>query len=318
MLVMFSPPVLQYQNQNNLIGNRPIQSLDAPLKVNRNIVSPLFAEELANSSNVLPPELIRHNQIARDMYDYDYYNRFKHGGHFFLEPEVVYTLGGQRNMVLPDPYSSPELRFHNFHVSGFTNTPWADWDWPSDAHEGKSVTVSNLNDIYGIVDEFTGRNNARARVYLTPKGAHAAIISHRATPQQFQDSGLFDQLNVDKNYQEIAVQGKSAPQEYLDKGFVPQSAFNVRVSQKDRPGDPIQDFVGFYLGDVGNAIPDPENLRLVNKYHDEAIRRALVDKNINAAKEAAAVLEQGNHLAGLPLKFREPVEMALDSLLKAI
>lgn len=314
------------------------------LKVNFNEVEPIFKQEIIKPVKALRPEQVVHNNIVKGMYEQDYYAKLKAGAPLFIEPEIMYSLAGQRFHGAPAAPDNrrlfgvadglanvhqreaaaqdirnqiiqpPGIRdTHVFHVAGFNNTPWADWDWPSDAHHGKSVTVGNLNDIYGLLDEFTAKNNALARVYLTPKGAHAAILSHRMGPVEFNERGLFDQLNPDEYYKEIAIKGKDAPKRFMEQGFIQQPVFNVRVSPKKRPGDPVGDFVAYELGTIGSGRPHPENLRQVERYHDHAVARSLLHANYDPTVEASKVL--GNQLAGLPSKFRDPIEQALDAYL---
>lgn len=297
------------------------------LGVNRNFVEPLFPEELAKLSQQLTPEQIRHNEVVKQLYDKNHFFSYKHGAPVYIEPDILYNVAGRQVHHTPDPYSSMEVRNTNFHVTGFNKTPWADWDWPSDEHlaDSKSVTVGNLNDVYGLVDEFVNRNKAKARLYLTPKGVHAAILSHRMTPQEFYDANLFDQLRPDGMYKELALKGKPVPnpekiydtdlRQRVQQYFIQQPTFNVRVSPKDRPGDPIGDFVGFRLGELGDAMPDPENLRLVDRYHDQAIKRSLANASYDPIVEASKVL--GNQLAGLPSTFRDPIEQMLDAYLSS-
>lgn len=161
------------------------------------------------------------------------------------------------------------------YFTNFDRVPMGDWDFPDPIHPASSVNIDNLGDVYDRLNRFTHDNpGSRFKVYLTPGGVRAFDLTNPYTPQQYADSGFFEQLKVDPNYERFSLNRRlQLPQ----KPFLSNSAWASRVSGK--PSRP-EDFVAFPIDVLGKGLPNPENQRLITTYHDIPITRAITKEGL--------------------------------------
>lgn len=296
-----------------------MQSIMTTLKVNQNIITPLFDDILQKTMRTGAPDIVRHNKQVIDASDSGAFWNKQNGPSLYLEPSVTYNVGGKVKLVEDNDNTLlstlkgffqddtlPEYERSTFQVIGRSDVPMGDWDWPDNIHDTRSVTVNNLNDAYELIKDVAGKRNQTWDVYLTPGGVRADLMSHRMTPQQFADAGLFDELHIDPLYAQLS----QSPASYPDLSDYKQiNTFNTRVSQKPRPND----FVAYRLGRIGNAPINPYNKRIIDTYHINGIQKALANSDTNPYESVATLLSQ--QATGLPSSFISPVEQQLDQFI---
>jgi hypothetical protein len=169
---------------------------------------------------------------------------------------------------------------------GNPNVPMGDWDWPDKIHDSRSISIENLGNVVdNLRRETTQDPNALWRLYMTPGGVRGFNVGERMTPGEMHNRGVFDRLQIDKLYHENAVM----PQ-YTLPGY-PRNAFHARISEK--PGRP-DDFVAYYLTDVGQGMPVPKSMRYIEKYHDIPIAHNVAQQGMATALPQSGIelLEQ--------------------------
>lgn len=287
----------------------------AILKVNQNVVTPIFDDFIQHAIRSGSPKIARHNKSVLDASDSNAFWAQRNSPKLYLEPTVTYGVGGKLTPIEQQggliksienffrPHTGQRYRRDVFDVIGRTDVPMGDWDWPDDIHSAGSVTVNNLNDAYGLLTDVAGKHNQTWDLYLTPGGVRADLMSHRMTPNEFADAGLFDELRIDPMYAQLSQTVNEYPEL---EGYISQPLFNTRVSQKPRPGD----FVAFRLGQVGNAPINPYNKRIIDTYHVGGIQRALLNSQTNPYEDAAKLFSVQS--AGLPSSFVDAAQQQLD------
>ena len=133
----------------------------------------------------------------------------------------------------------------------FKSVPFLDWDWPDVYHPDHAVTIRNMGDaVSSVADYASAFPDSRFRVYVTPGGMHAAEVTQPASAAEFFARPSVIQMNSDPNYASISAS---------------KDVFPIRTSAK--PGR-ANDFVGWYLGDIGTGLPNPEIARQVRQHYD--------------------------------------------------
>ena len=152
------------------------------------------------------------------------------------------------------------------HYTLFSDLPMCDWDWDDPIHPTQCVTVTCVQDVILILEEYLNTHQDYIKVYVTPSGVHAFFLGRPRSVLELDWEGL----NSDPLY------------EMLSKRM---GGFGVRVSAKQRP----KDFIAEYVITLANCEPDPELVRKLEVHHD---RRIAEFRDRDAGKWAAeAVLK---------------------------
>lgn len=215
------------------------------------------------------------------------------------EPGVIRKLEFKKNKNPQHLKDGKHVEFYSFD-----DTPMGDWDWPDDIHAGSSVNIRNMGDVYDRLNRFTHDNpNSRFRVYMTPGGVRAFDMTNKMTPRKYDESGMFRALQVDPNYYKLAM---DQPKAYGTDGFMPDQGFATRTSGK--PGRK-EDFVAFYLGDVGKGLPNPENRRIVTMYHDMPIIKNIAKEGMSPEKLVDSGVELlARQLPTVPKEYQQAIK----------
>lgn len=156
-----------------------------------------------------------------------------------------------------------------------TQTPMADWDVPDPSHQDANVTVRNLGDVEELARDYVRQHpQSHLRLYQTPGGFRAWELGERMTPAQFSDR--FSELNVDPDYALFTNRTLDSVSEWRadgSSGGVPfdPPGFNSRISQKPGRVDWVAQPIAIIKG--REALVEPRSRYLVNRLHDEPIRR---------------------------------------------
>lgn len=173
-----------------------------------------------------------------------------------------------------------------------TNTPMADWDLPGPDHATANVTVQNLGDVEEIAREYVRRHpSSQLRLYQTPGGFRAWELGERMTPSQF--GSRFNELNVDPDYALLTGNSIDRISEWQSPSTSKESVpfdppgFRSRISHK--PGR--VDWVAQPLVTIAGkeSLADPRSRFLVNRLHDQPIRRAYLNDTDRPGISSAAM-----------------------------
>jgi hypothetical protein len=178
-------------------------------------------------------------------------------------------------------------------IVGNTHLPMVDFDWPDAIHPGESITIKDAGDATQRLLQHTLENpESKFRVYMTPGGVHAFDMSKRVTPREYFNDPQVAAMDPDVFYARMSKQlarapGMAGPQEGI---------FWTRTSPKpQREGD----FVGLYVGDIGEGIAHPASTRQLTQYHDQPIAQYQAGKE----EEIKQVLAQ--QLATIDPRIKE-------------
>lgn len=222
--------------------------------------------------------------------------------HSYLQPGVQYM-----NQTSSKLNSIGEIEDKQVHFVGFEKVPMGDWDWRDPIHPDNAVSIESLGDVHERLTRYTKDNpDSRWKVYLTPGGIRAWELGRSRTPIKAMQEGMFDEsgiLKVDPLYGKMTTR-KDYSHLYPSK-FTPP-AFWSRVSQKPtRPND----FVAYYLGNIGEGTINSENARLVNTYHDKVIQDVLSIEGVDPREASLSLLEK--QLATVSRSWAAPIEQRL-------
>jgi hypothetical protein len=189
---------------------------------------------------------------------------------------------------------------------GYYKVPTMDWDWPDPIHPDAAVNIENLGDAYQRVEEYAAKNPSTWGMYMTPGGIHAINMTEQATPIQFNQSKGFDILQPDPLYQGL-VQRKYYPATTEGPG-----EWTMRTSAKPERDE---DFIGHFLGTIGDAPINPQNFRLINQYHDIPIQQNLLETGLTPGilpPSGIELLER--QLQSIPQKYRKKIEPSVSQM----
>jgi hypothetical protein len=162
-----------------------------------------------------------------------------------VEPGVEFHCHAQ-----PSPHG-----YYQYEYGLFGHILCADFDWPDSGHlSDLSITVKTATEVLNTLRRIGGT----WRLYITPGGMRAFLVSEKITVQEMEEGKAFFQykeLNADPLYWGFT-------QSYHKKwGF-------RLVPKLGRHYDWIAEFLEV-VGDPADA--DPELVRLVETYHDQQI-----------------------------------------------
>jgi hypothetical protein len=144
--------------------------------------------------------------------------------------------------------------YFQYEVYGTTTLLCADWDWPDIGHRSNCMTIDNISQVRSILMGVGGT----WRMYATPGGVRAFLISERVAIKDLQEGKAFfkfEDLNADPLYWRFCQSCKQ---------------YRFRVVPKATRKD--YDWVAEFLEVVGNPTDaDPELTRLVETYHDQQV-----------------------------------------------
>lgn len=158
---------------------------------------------------------------------------------------------------------------------GSANVPMLDWDWPDAAHKtADGVTIRHLGDATDALHSMAEKTGERYSLFLTPGGVHAHEMTKAQTPKKFFERKDVLETNPDPYYVRLSKEGASALPDHVRHGFE-EGLFNTRVSPKPNEFRKQGDFIGLYLGDIGNmdAAYRPESAKLIHKSMEDYIRQ---------------------------------------------
>lgn len=134
------------------------------------------------------------------------------------------------------------------HYTLFSDLPMCDWDWDDPIHPAQCVTVTCVQDVLVLLDNYLATHQDYIKMYITPSGVHAFFLGKPRSCLELDWASL-----------------KSDPlYEMLAKRI---GAFGVRVSAKQRE----RDFIAEYIITLANCEPDPELVRKLAVHHDRRI-----------------------------------------------
>ena len=169
----------------------------------------------------------------------------------------MYPLKKQSTSKTPEPgvlYRSegyPRIPGTYIQFTGFNDIPFFDWDWPDPRHPVEAVTIRNMGDaVSAVADYASSYPDSRFRMYVTPGGMHAAEITKRASPAEIYSNQNILSMSPDPYYRDISLR---------------KNRFDIRTSPKIGREN---DFVGWYMGDIGTGLPDPGMQQQVYKHYD--------------------------------------------------
>lgn len=233
--------------------------------------------------------------IGEDNLDSDGYGNYASEA-LFSKPELILSKAPLIKRVVGElPRNAGPVEYMQFG-----NIPMQDWDFPDAIHPNAAVTVRHLGDAYAsLVKRTTDNANERWRMYLTPGGIRAWNLTDQVTPTQQNTAREYrDSMNSDPLYAMFSER---------------ENVWSSRISAKNRPDD----FVAYPIAEVGNGLPNPQNLNLVQRYHDIPIIENRAASQLPAyglPQSGVELLER--QMQTLPRKVQPAIEKVLSRLSK--
>lgn len=182
----------------------------------------------------------------------------------------------------------------------FGNVPMQDWDFPDAIHHDNSVTIRHLGDALDSMAERVSDNpNERWKMYLTPGGVRAWNLTDQISPTQNETAIRYaNSMQSDPLYARFSRE---------------KDVWSSRISAKNRPDD----FIAYPIAHVGTGLPNPQNVDLVNRYHDNPIIENRYISNVSGGglpRSGLELLER--QIQTVPRKTKPYFENLLNKIAK--